>query len=353
MNNVTNNKKYWIDFLKLISMFGVFFGHYFGLIKYSTSNEILNSRIGIFVKYFNILFNENYYMLIFCFVSGYLAYNNINKITDFNSLCNKVLSRYLRFLFPLILCSFYIYILYLLFGNNSFYLSIVFKNEWIIYNNSYKLVDLILSCFKTILISDTTIASPLWMLSNIYRTNILIYVFLYLKRKLNKILIILCLIILLIFTILFNGRSIGLIIWIGFFYAHIEDKIQKLFFNFKFNSLILIILCLVIYDIISIIKDYAFVRLFIVLITVILFSFINFNIRIHGLISKNITFIFYIIHSPIICTFTGYLFKTCAFNNNNYVLFLVTFLPTFVFCTLSSILIELVQYKFKIYLIKN
>ena len=174
-----NKKKYWIAILKLISMLGVFLGHYFGLIKYSDSNVVINSNIGRFIKYFNVLFNENFYMLIFCFISGYLAYNYIDRITSLIILIKKVILRYLRFLLPLILCSFYIYIIYNCFGINTNVLRNTFENNWINGNYEKDLAILLVSCFKTIIISNYTIASPLWMLAYIYRTNVLIYIYIY------------------------------------------------------------------------------------------------------------------------------------------------------------------------------
>lgn len=345
MGKISDNRKNWIILLKSISMLGVFLGHYFGLIKYSNSIEIINSNIGVFVKYFNVLFNEKFYMLAFCFISGYLSYNYSDRIISFTILIKKVILRYIRLLLPLILCSIFIYMIYNVFGINSDILHNIFDNYWICGNYEQNLEILFVSCFKTIITSDSTIASPLWMLSYIYRTNIYIYI----SHKSNKLLSICLLLFLVLLTVLFN-RSIGLIMWVGFLFAKNEKIFTDLVSKYNIECSVLAFIILIVYDIITIFMDMFLVRLFFATCIVIMFSKINMP-NVVGLFKMDISYIYYIIHFPIIISFTGLLIANTS-SNSILVNILYPLLPTICLCLLSSVLINYVYNKVLL-IIKN
>ena len=344
MNNTTKRKTYWISLLKFISMLGIFSGHYFGIVKYSSSDVVLKSEVFFVIKYFNLFFNENLFMLFFCFISGYLAYNNSDRIITIMSLVKKVVIRYFRFWIPIALCTIYIYLINLFFGSNILVLSSVFKNNWITPNENYSPFVLFISSFKTIIISDSTIASPLWMLAYIYRTNILLYVYIYIKNKFNNIISLITLGIFIFLTILLNGRSIGLIIWIGFFYAQFEKVIINNIHKYKTIFIILSSSSFIIYDLVSIIRDYFVLRLAVAIIFVTCFSNINFKKKIEHLLLNDISFIFFIIHFPIICSLTGYIVKILNINDINK-LSIFPFIPTLVFCLFSSLILNVLYSK--------
>ena len=350
MGNLTKNKKYWISLLKFISIFGVFLGHYFGLIKYSNSIDILNSRVEKFIKYFNVLFNESFYMLIFCFISGYLVYNYIDRINSIITLIKTILLRYLRLLFPLLLCTVFIYSTYSFFGINSSILSNIFKNKWIEGNSDFGFVSLFISCFRTIIVSDSTLASPLWMLSYIYRTNLLIYTYVYiLTKNNNRLITISSLLLFVMISVLFNGKSIGLIMWVGFLYAMFEKKISSILLNLSINHSVCIIIILLFYDIISVFRDMSFIRLLSATYITILFSKIELSDSIK-LLKKDFSYIFYIIHFPFIVSFAGFIIKKTNIDNI-YINIFLPLLPTLCLCILFSILIDYI-YNMLFYILK-
>ena len=143
---------------------------------------------------------------------------------------------------------------------------------------------------------------------------------------------------LVVLTVLFNGRGIGLIMWVGFLFAEHEQIFTDIVFKYNFKCSIIVFILLITYDIIVIFMDLSLFRLLFATSIAIMFSKIRIP-NVQELLKIDISYICYIIHFPIILSFTGFVISKasihCVFENILYPL-----LPTLCLCLLSAELIN-------------
>lgn len=173
----------WIDGLKLFACCFVFFSHFQGFF-YSSCNVDLG--YGNALKYFldspvNFLKNGNYWMCVFCIISGFFACKK--KVESAKTLVSTLFSRYMRFVIPLFFANVMAYIISRTIGFQTQKYGEIFQNEWIKEYYDFKITLWIV--VRASLKMTCELNSPLWMLKPLFIGTCAIYVLKYLLSKIN------------------------------------------------------------------------------------------------------------------------------------------------------------------------
>lgn len=97
----------WIDEVKFIACLAVFGGHYCNVFSFSIlqSNSIFNYPIA---KLFCVFIMGNWWVYVFCIISGALATNK--TIKSFGQLIGALFNRYLRFVLPVLIANMIVFL---------------------------------------------------------------------------------------------------------------------------------------------------------------------------------------------------------------------------------------------------
>jgi peptidoglycan/LPS O-acetylase OafA/YrhL len=177
----------WIDGLKLFACCFVFFSHFQGFFYSSCNVDLGYSKV---LKLFldspvNFLKNGNYWMCVFCIISGFFACKK--KVESAKNLVYSLFSRYIRFVIPLFLANIMAYIIS---GTIGFYTQKygeIFQNDWIKQYYDFKITFWIV--IRATLKMTSELDSPLWMLKPLFLGTCVIYVLKYLLSKMNAFLV--------------------------------------------------------------------------------------------------------------------------------------------------------------------
>lgn len=128
-----------------------------------------NSSLDIFV-------NEKIWLLLFLILSGYLCSKSIVRNTK-ELLCHSV-KRLLRLGLPILASSVVIYVLYLLFDFSNGLIAIDIKNSWLsgFYAKDISIIDVILSPIHILILGESSVNAPLWVLRDMLCASIIIYI---------------------------------------------------------------------------------------------------------------------------------------------------------------------------------
>lgn len=182
-------KKYYgyIAGLKGIACFLVMVGHFFAAIKYAEFSEMAYPK---FMKFVNsplgLIQNEGFWLYLFFVASGFLlAQANISDIRDLVIRCVK---RLLRLAFPILFAGVFIYIIALIFGMQNGLTVTLFKSSWFqnFYANGVSIKDVLVSPYDVLILENSDINAPYWVLHDMLMASLIIYVNLYLQAKVSK-----------------------------------------------------------------------------------------------------------------------------------------------------------------------
>lgn len=157
----------WIDSLKGIACVIVFVSHFWLTFGYTCIglNEIVT------IRPFNILVNGNYAVCLFLIISAYVISKPIYLAKDFKRVQKTLLKRYPRLMLPVFFSSLFAYVLYSTMGYFNQQAGEVLKNEWLMgkYNSPLTIKELILTSFiKVWCNGDASFNAPFWMLQILF-----------------------------------------------------------------------------------------------------------------------------------------------------------------------------------------
>ena len=187
--NQTNYKSY-ISGLKGFACLMVMVGHYIGLYKYAEAFPAESKLLDYFEMFLNSKINfvldENYWVILFFVVSGYLVANS--KIHNFSDVVKKSLMRFLRLGLPILFAYAIIFAIYKTIGFHTTETITIFENSFIqnALSGEYGFTDVLKSPIDVLLLGRTVLNSPYWVLREMFITSIIIYFLNWLKNKINN-----------------------------------------------------------------------------------------------------------------------------------------------------------------------
>lgn len=174
----------WIDGLKFIACMGVFWSHF--LKVYVLGSEVgiteINHIVRSFFNIINVLVNGNFWVCVFCILSGYLACQK--SANTFKELMIDLFIRYLRFVVPFAVMAIVVWLISISIKFPTSLYSELLKNPSLLehYTNKINVIDI---C-KCIFLFNPVLNSTMWMIQPLFLTNCIIYIYNFAVRKINN-----------------------------------------------------------------------------------------------------------------------------------------------------------------------
>lgn len=203
MKTSDKSRMLWIDGLKGLSCLGIFMHHF--MYAFYPASIISTAAIPHF-KYetklsqsaLSVFFNGNFLVFVFCILSGYLISASTLKSKKIN-VTNSITKRYLKLTIPVIIIGIVVWLLssFNLFFNQE--VSMITSSDWLrmFYAEKVSLFNVLKSSiFIAPFFGDTYISNAFWMYGYILSGSSLIYLFgpLLKKEKINILFVIIPLI---------------------------------------------------------------------------------------------------------------------------------------------------------------
>lgn len=180
-----NDRKYWIDGLKLIASIGVAIAHFYILFLQGSAVGMATVPLRIqnlFIR-LGFIVNGSYWICVFGILSGYLI--GLKCTSSFRNTLSDILLRYVRFALSFFITGIIIYIISLTVHFPTYQYAEIIGNEelYYYYQNPVSILDVI----KMTFLFDSSIDGPLWMIGAIFWGNELSYILSYIKLRLGHI----------------------------------------------------------------------------------------------------------------------------------------------------------------------
>lgn len=171
----------WMDSLKLLACIGVFWSHFVRvyILRSEVGLQEIGSGIMIFVKLASGFLNGNFWVCVFCIISGYLAYQK--KIGSIKELFVSIGVRYLRFVFPFLAMALFIWGIFVFAGFPTAEYEEILKSAALA--DSYKTAVSMKEICQSIFLFSPVLNAPMWMMQPLFLGNCIIYLYNYLTRK--------------------------------------------------------------------------------------------------------------------------------------------------------------------------
>jgi peptidoglycan/LPS O-acetylase OafA/YrhL len=156
----------------------VFWGHFFEVFLYK--NEYASELGSAFIVFFKkSVINGNFWVSVFCIISGYLCFGS--KVNSFLSLFKNYVKRYIRFVLPISLVLAFTIIIKYTIGFHTVEFSQLLRGGW----GEYYTEDIfcINDYLKCVLLFDSTLNGPIWMIQPLFIANCALITFKYLQEK--------------------------------------------------------------------------------------------------------------------------------------------------------------------------
>lgn len=334
-----SDRLYWVDGLKGIACL-LIFTHHFLLAFYPASYYGINS-----VSHFkydtwfatspiSFIVNGNFLVHLFCILSGLLISYNLIKNFNIDRVSNSLLKRYFHFSIPILIVGLVVYIMlkFHLFTNIS--TSLLTGSSWLssYYTNILSLKQILISALiNTLFVGDDMISTAFWMMSYIFYGTFLTYILNFISFHKNR-KILYFYIILLVILIFLNSYMACFVI--GYLLAYGMIKIKNKLGS-KIDSFIGIVFLILGFffggypsgviptNIYSLLPNNIFLfHLIGATFVIIGVYFLNplkriFSTRIFKSLGK-ISFSIYLIHIPLLFSFSTTLFSFLFYKNGRY-----------------------------------
>lgn len=321
----------YITGLKGVACVMIMLCHYLGVYKYSEKfftnytffDKILSSRL-------SFVFDESFWLILFFIISGYLlSFKDINKFIDI--IKNSAL-RFLRLGLPIFFSSFIIYFLFLIFGHNNELTTSLFINTWFQNHFGITLLDVFLSPVRVLLLGNSIINTPYWVLREMFISSVFIYILNYLKKILSfNNFFVIC--ILLFFINYFFKSTVIISCLFGYFFSLFINNYKKL--NIEVKCYVYFLLSFIFLILGKSVLNCFFFSILLFIIPKIKFLNKIFSSKICFFLG-NISWGIYSFHWPLYCSFGSWLLLKQIFKMN--ILFPLSILLSIIFVLLLSCL---------------
>lgn len=190
----------WLDGLKWIACFMVFFSHFYGFFygKCDVKPRLHSALAAFLDSSYNIFINGNFWMCMFCVISGYFAYKK--EIKSFGELLIALVNRYLRFFLPFLCVNFLALLLARTIGFQNGVYSTILPNAWV--GEYYNFTATPWIALRASIKLSAELDCPLWMIYPLFVGTCFLYVCKYLQTKIKPVYV--------------NGGMIGVlvVIWV-------------------------------------------------------------------------------------------------------------------------------------------
>lgn len=175
----------WIDGLKLVACVCVFFSHYQGFFFGACRADLGYGSVfkRIMGSSYNIFTNGNFWMCMFCVISGYFACKK--RVETIKDLIAAIFNRYFRFFIPVLGANLVAFLFAHLLGFDTQKYSMIFDNSWIGEYYDFKVTLWIVVRASIKLTCELN--SPLWMLRPLFFGTCFIYVCKYLLGRVKSV----------------------------------------------------------------------------------------------------------------------------------------------------------------------
>lgn len=171
----------WIDNIKFIAAVGVFLCHY------TESFAVPGAGIPRWLQCANefplgMVINGEFWVCVFAILSGYLLNKkNIKNGTDLIKIC---INRYFRFVIPFFFANFFVYLLYSFAGFSAQKCGMIINNEWLL--NQYTNPIGIISVVKNSFMLGSELNNNFWIIKHMLFGSLLIYISNYICYKFHN-----------------------------------------------------------------------------------------------------------------------------------------------------------------------
>lgn len=171
----------WIDNIKFIAAVGVFLCHY------TESFAVPGAGIPRWLQCANefplgMVINGEFWVCVFAILSGYLLNKkNIKNGTDLIKIC---INRYFRFVIPFFFANFFVYLLYSFAGFSAQKCGMIINNEWLL--NQYTNPIGFISVVKNSFMLGSELNNNFWIIKHMLFGSLLIYISNYICYKFHN-----------------------------------------------------------------------------------------------------------------------------------------------------------------------
>lgn len=345
MSKTTTQIKH-INGLKGLACIMVMLGHFIGIYKYAESFPVNSKFLQLFDMFlnskFSFIIDESFWVILFFFVSGYLV--SISKIPNIKTLFFKSFSRFLRLGLPVLLACAIIFTIQKTFGFYTSETLNILENSFIQkhYLSDFSLWQVIKSPVDVLILGETAFCSPYWVLREMYITSLIVYLFSFLKNKLNS-----NIFIFIWGMILFVSMFLSYVVFaglLGMTLSFIQNGKDKCFFENKLFLIFILAFCVSLFIIPrSRITPVFFGALILIVPKLDILNRI-FSSKLSQFINK-ISFGIYSFHWPVFCSFGMYIVI------NSYESY--GLINSVIFSAIASVLITLIISIFYHYLLEK
>lgn len=175
----------WLDGLKWIACLMVFFSHFYGFFygKCDVKPKVHSILAAFLDSSYNILINGNFWMCMFCVISGYFAYKK--EIKSLRELLVAIVNRYLRFFLPFLCVNFLALLLARTIGFQNGVYSTILPNAWV--GEYYNFTATPWIAFRASIKLSSELDCPLWMIYPLFLGTCFIYVCKYVQTKIKPV----------------------------------------------------------------------------------------------------------------------------------------------------------------------
>ncbi len=176
----------WIDNLKFIACIAVFWGHFYSafygqLLDTSFLAKADSVCIFIIKHVLNILFNGDWWVYVFCIISGWLAWKK--DVKTVKELTKAIAHRYIRFVVPVFAANILVIIIDRTIGFYSADVGVAINNNWLASNYCNR--PSIAHVFTSALCLSNEYIGPIWVLKYIFWGTCVVYGIKYIATKFN------------------------------------------------------------------------------------------------------------------------------------------------------------------------
>lgn len=332
----------WIDYLKFLACILVLIGHYY-LAFYNlcmVRPKLSNISISFFENFPRPFFDGNFWVCTFCVLSGMLTSNK--KIESGKNLLKECILRYFRFVIPLFISNFVIFILYVTIGFSNHNFAEIYNNGWL---NSYFCEVSFIKVIKNSIVLGSELNGPLWMLRPLFFGNIVIILLNYIVSKKNNliykyVIIVITCFLLLVLSIYIPNCLYTMCTCSGMLVTQFrKEKFGNIFFSI---CIALIISIYYIPNIREILTIHSLPLINILFSFIFVCSFYNWEnskkFELKNIPLGPISFWIYLFHWPIICSFASYFLM--KFGNYTIGFWVLLFITGILVCMMAFVCVK-------------
>ena len=173
----------WLDGIKWLACLMVFFSHFYGFFygKCDVKPEVHSALATFLGTGYNIFINGNFWMCMFCVISGYFAYKK--EIKSLKELIVAFVKRYLRFFLPFLCVNSLALLISRTIGFQNGVYSAMLPNSWVGEYYNFTVTPWIV--LRASLKLSSELDCPLWMIYPLFIGTCFIYVCKYLQTKIK------------------------------------------------------------------------------------------------------------------------------------------------------------------------